>query len=68
MIEKECQQFSTRAMWGVFIGMLVQTGFLARLTWWEYSWDIVEPVTYFVTYATVLATCGYFLLTRQVYI
>lgn len=27
-------------------------GFMARLTWWEYSWDIMEPVTYFFTYGT----------------
>jgi hypothetical protein len=30
----------------------VQFGLLARLTWWEYSWDIMEPITYFVTYGT----------------
>ena len=23
--------------------MSVQFGILARLTWWEYSWDIMEP-------------------------
>lgn len=46
--------------------MAVQFGFLARLTWWEYSWDIMEPVTYFVTYATSMACYAYFVLTRQV--
>ena len=26
------------------LGMMsVQFGVLARLTWWEYSWDIMEP-------------------------
>ena len=26
------------------LGMMsVQFGILARLTWWEYSWDIMEP-------------------------
>ena len=24
--------------------MSLQLGFLARLTWWEYSWDIGEEV------------------------
>lgn len=28
--------------------MTLQYGFLARLTWWEYSWDLMEPVTYFI--------------------
>lgn len=46
--------------------MSVQFGVLARLTWWEYSWDIMEPVTYFVTYGTGMATYAYFVLTKQV--
>ncbi len=26
------------------LGMMsIQFGILARLTWWEYSWDIMEP-------------------------
>ncbi|GAU97019.1 hypothetical protein RvY_08382 [Ramazzottius varieornatus] len=45
--------------------MGTQFGFLARLTWWEYSWDIIEPVTYFVTYGTAMVLYSYFLVTRQ---
>ncbi|KAK3089077.1 hypothetical protein FSP39_000592 [Pinctada imbricata] len=47
--------------------MGLQFGFLARLTWWEYSWDIMEPVTYFVTYGTTMAMFAYFVLTKQEY-
>jgi calcium uniporter protein, mitochondrial len=47
--------------------MSVQFGILARLTWWEYSWDIMEPVTYFVTYGTAMAVYAYYVLTKQVY-
>lgn len=39
---------------------------LARLTWFEYSWDIMEPITYFTTYATVIAGFAYYVATRQV--
>lgn len=46
--------------------MGAQFGILARLTWWEYSWDIMEPVTYFITYGTAIVMYGYFLLTQQV--
>lgn len=45
--------------------MSLQFGVLARLTWWEYSWDIMEPVTYFVTYGTAIAGYAYFVMTRQ---
>ncbi|CAL1544557.1 unnamed protein product [Lymnaea stagnalis] len=48
--------------------MSLQFGILARLTWWEYSWDIMEPVTYFVTYGTSMAMFAYFLLTKQEYV
>ena len=47
--------------------MSVQFGVLARLTWWEYSWDIMEPVTYFVTYGTAIIAYSYFVLTKQEY-
>ena len=53
-------------VWGGLGYMGLQFGILARLTWWEYSWDIVEPITYFVTYAGLIAMYGYFVLTRQV--
>lgn len=46
--------------------MSVQFGILARLTWWEYSWDIMEPVTYFVTYGTAMLAYAYFVITKQV--
>ncbi|XP_044750946.1 calcium uniporter protein, mitochondrial isoform X2 [Coccinella septempunctata] len=48
--------------------MSVQFGILARLTWWEYSWDIMEPVTYFVTYGTAMAMYSYYVLTKEEYI
>lgn len=54
-------------VWGGLAYMAVQFGFLARLTWWEYSWDIMEPVTYFVTYGSSILMYAYFVLTREEY-
>jgi hypothetical protein len=65
-LEKGAETRSNVFVWGGLAFMAVQFGFLARLTWWEYSWDIMEPVTYFVTYATSMAFYAYFVLTRQV--
>jgi len=59
----------TSVMTWVGLGLMsIQFGILARLTWWEYSWDIMEPVTYFVTYGTAIAGYAYFVLTRQEYL
>lgn len=52
--------------WGGLAYMSVQFGILARLTWWEYSWDIMEPVTYFITYSGIIGMYCYFLLTGRV--
>lgn len=50
----------------IFIAMSLQFGFFAQLTWGEYSWDIMEPVTYFTTCATLIGIYVYFALIRQV--
>ena len=46
----------TKAMqYGILAYMVFQWSALARLTWWEYSWDIMEPVTYFITYGYIFS-------------
>ena len=65
-LERSALSRSNLWMWGGMVFMSVQFGFLARLTWWEYSWDIMEPVTYFFTYGTSMVMFAYFILTRQV--
>merc|ERR1719391_1771209 len=64
-IIRHAEERTTAITW-VGLGLMsLQFGILARLTWWEYSWDIMEPVTYFVTYGTAIAGYAYFVMTRQ---
>lgn len=59
----------TRVLTWLGLGAMgLQFGLLARLTWWEYSWDIMEPVTYFVGYGTAIAMYAYYVITRQEYL
>ncbi|CAG9768424.1 unnamed protein product [Ceutorhynchus assimilis] len=67
-IEIIAQKRSNWLAWAGLGLMSVQFGILARLTWWEYSWDIMEPVTYFVTYGTAMAAYAYFVLTKEEYV
>jgi len=65
VIDAKTAQRTNVFVWAGLGYMALQFGFLARLTWWEYSWDIMEPVTYFVTYAGAMAFYAYFVLTRE---
>ena len=46
-------QHATRLMWGGFFGLCAQWGLMMRLTWYEYSWDVMEPISYFISFGTV---------------
>ncbi|XP_067643620.1 calcium uniporter protein, mitochondrial isoform X2 [Eurosta solidaginis] len=66
-LTKLAERKTVIATWVGLSLMAVQFGVLARLTWWEYSWDIMEPVTYFVTYGTTMAMYAYYCLTKSEY-
>merc|ERR1711976_603625 len=50
--------------YGILAYMVFQWSALARLTWWEYSWDIMEPVTYFITFTHGVGLYAYYMKTK----
>jgi hypothetical protein len=45
-------QHASRLMWAGFFGLCAQWGLMMRLTWYEYSWDVMEPISYFLSFGT----------------
>jgi hypothetical protein len=54
-------------MYGGLGFLVAQWCFLARLTWWEFNWDIMEPVTYFITFGTAVLGYAYFTFQKRDY-
>ncbi|KAI9002289.1 hypothetical protein BC832DRAFT_112070 [Gaertneriomyces semiglobifer] len=48
-LDKTAHRHSTRIAWLGLAALCAQWGIMARLTWWEYSWDVMEPISYFLT-------------------
>nr|BAE32524.1 unnamed protein product [Mus musculus] len=66
-IEARSEANTSGLLWAGLALLSVQGGALAWLTWWVYSWDIMEPVTFFLSFANSIVFFAYFIITRQNY-
>ncbi|XP_022971703.1 calcium uniporter protein 2, mitochondrial-like [Cucurbita maxima] len=65
VIDKKAEMLVRRELW-VGLGLLVaQTAAFMRLTFWELTWDVMEPICFYVTSAYFIAGYTFFLKTSK---
>lgn len=64
-IDRSAYWRSKAVMWSGFSLLVVQWGVFYWLTWYELSWDVMEPVAYFVSLGTAIGFYLFFLLTNE---
>ncbi|KAI5072458.1 hypothetical protein GOP47_0012564 [Adiantum capillus-veneris] len=64
-IDKAAQKQVRRMLWTGFGVLSLQSLIFFRLTFWDLSWDVMEPITFFVTSSAVLAGLLFFIFTRR---
>ncbi|KAF8079040.1 hypothetical protein FPV67DRAFT_1616599 [Lyophyllum atratum] len=55
--DREARRGAKRMAMGGFGMLVVYWGAVARLTFWDFGWDVMEPITYLSGLSTVI--CGY---------
>ena len=59
-IEEKAERSTVRTLWGLATTGVLNGVLIARLTWWDLSWDIMEPVTYLLTFGSSIVILAYF--------
>ncbi|KAL1084722.1 hypothetical protein V6Z11_D08G001100 [Gossypium hirsutum] len=54
-----------RILWSGLGLAMVQVGLFFRLTFWEFSWDVMEPIAFFTTATGIVMGYAYFLFTSR---
>lgn len=54
-----------RILWSGLGLTMAHVGLFFRLTFWEFSWDVMEPIAFFTTTAGIIVGYAYFLLTSN---
>ncbi|GFP97357.1 calcium uniporter protein 6 mitochondrial [Phtheirospermum japonicum] len=54
-----------RILWAGLGLAVVQVGLFFRLTFWEFSWDVMEPIAFFTTTAGIVIGYAYFMFTSR---
>jgi len=66
-LDERAQRSAKLWMIGGLGYLLLQFGILARMVWIDFNWDIMEPISYFVSLSTLMLGYIFFVLYREEY-
>ncbi|XP_076896627.1 calcium uniporter protein 3, mitochondrial-like [Bidens hawaiensis] len=64
-IDTKAEKMVQRELWGGLAYLMVQTAGFMRLTFWELSWDVMEPICFYVTSIYFMGGYAFFLRTAK---
>lgn len=64
-IDRIAHRKARNVIWGVFGGLTLQSILFFRLTFWDLSWDVMEPITFFVTSTGLIGGLVFFIFTHR---
>uniref|UniRef100_A0A1J3DSE2 Calcium uniporter protein 6, mitochondrial n=1 Tax=Noccaea caerulescens TaxID=107243 RepID=A0A1J3DSE2_NOCCA len=64
-IDVQAHRQVRKILWCGLGTSMVQIGLFFRLTFWEFSWDVMEPITFFATATGIIVGYAYFLITSR---
>uniref|UniRef100_A0A0E0F919 Calcium uniporter protein C-terminal domain-containing protein n=1 Tax=Oryza meridionalis TaxID=40149 RepID=A0A0E0F919_9ORYZ len=64
-IDKLAHKQVRHILWSGLGFFMCQVGLFFRLTFWEFSWDVMEPIAFFTTASGLLVGYAYFLITSR---
>ncbi|XVF61967.1 hypothetical protein PTKIN_Ptkin08bG0178000 [Pterospermum kingtungense] len=65
VIDQKADSLVRRELWVGLGYLVVQTAAFMRLTFWELSWDVMEPICFYVTSIYFMAGYAFFLRTSK---
>ncbi|KAK7281695.1 hypothetical protein RIF29_09899 [Crotalaria pallida] len=65
LINNKADTQAHRELWGGLGFLVMQTAALMRLTFWELSWDVMEPICFYLTSMYFIAGYTFFLRTSK---
>lgn len=64
-IDRQAHRQVRLMLWSGLGVAIMQVGLFFRLTFWEFSWDVMEPIAFFTTASGLVIGYAYFMITSK---